>query len=123
MDLAPNAPAGLNTLIPDWNTQLEKMARNFTDTYDEVNLFFFDTNMLFQQVIKDPSSYTETKGLTNVTDYCPAYQKYGSTQVSSPTATGEGCDGTFEQYLWRDNLHPGLAMNMVMAKEIVDGLK
>ena len=99
------------------------MARNFTSAYDEVTLFFFDTNMLFQQVIKDPSSYTETKGLTNVTDYCPAYAKYGSTQVARPTDTGAGCAGTFEQYLWRDGLHPGLAMNIVMAKEIVDGLR
>ena len=123
MDLAPGAAPGLETLVADWNTRLETMARNFTSAYDEVILFFFDTNLLFQQVIKDPSSYTETKGLTNVTGYCSAYEKYGSTQVARPTVTGDGCDGTFEQYLWRDNLHPGLAMNMLMGKEIVDGLR
>ena len=122
MDLAPSAGPGLKTLIADWNTRLEKTARNFTSAYDEVVMFFFDTNLLFQQVIKDPSTYPETKGLTNVSGYCPAYAKYGSTQVASPTSTGEGCAGTFEQYLWRDNLHPGLAMNIVMAKEIVYGL-
>lgn len=122
MDLAPGAGPGLKPLIADWNTRLETMARNLTSAYDEVTLFFFDTNLLFQQVINDPSSYPETKGLTNVTEYCPAYQKYGSTQVARPTDTGSGCAGTFEQYLWRDGLHPGLAMNILMAKEIVDGL-
>jgi phospholipase/lecithinase/hemolysin len=61
--------------IVDWNARLVNMTKALKTKHADVTVFVHDTNALFMQVIKDPKSYEQTKGLKNVTGYCDAYKK------------------------------------------------
>jgi len=60
--------AAFNAGIADMAATLKK---NHTDT----NVFTYDTNSLWNQVLDNPESFPQTSIYKNTTDYCFAYEK------------------------------------------------
>lgn len=65
-----------NAAIADWNKRVADTAAALKSNHtDEVNVWVYDSNKSFGEVMEDPSIYEQTAGLKNTTDYCNAYQK------------------------------------------------
>lgn len=62
--------------IEDWNQRVVDTAaalkRNHTE---DANVWVYDANKSFGEVLDDPSVYEQTAGLKNTTTFCAAYQK------------------------------------------------
>lgn len=62
--------------IEDWNQRVADTAAALKANHTgEVNVWLYDSNKSFGDVMDDPSIYEETAGLKNTTAYCAAYQK------------------------------------------------
>lgn len=62
--------------IADWNKRVSDMAAALKKNHTaEVNVWVYDSNNVFGEVLDKPSTYEQTSGLKNTTSYCTAYQK------------------------------------------------
>lgn len=61
----------------------QKLKENHTD---EVNVWIYDANKSFSEVLDKPESYPQTATYKNTTEYCDAYQKYGALPISKHMA-------------------------------------
>lgn len=62
--------------IADWNKRVADTAASLKSNHtDEVNVWVYDSNKSFAEVLDKPSTYAQTAGLKNTTGYCNAYQK------------------------------------------------
>lgn len=58
-----------------FNDKIAVLAKNTTEVAVQVvNVWVLDANGLFEQVLDNPASYEATKGYTNVTEFCEAYE-------------------------------------------------
>lgn len=99
--------------VTDWNTYLANMATNLTIAYNYTTVFHFDTNTLFNQVMDDPTWYTQTAGYKNTTDNCKEY--YNNEEAD---AFDERCGIPYKEYLWRNALHPTFPVQEVIAAQV-----
>lgn len=60
--------------VAAWNQKVVDFAKTLK-TKGDTNVWVYDSNKSFGDVIDNPSSHPETAGLKNTTDYCTAYQK------------------------------------------------
>ena len=120
MDRAPGGNPSLAQTIPDWNARTKKMAMNLSTSYEDVSVFVFDTDVLFNLILDDPTSFEETKKITDVKDYCKAFY---TKRPSKPDSTDPSCAVPYEQYFWQDGLHPTFSVHQAMAAQIAVGLR
>ncbi|KAJ3562508.1 hypothetical protein NPX13_g8544 [Xylaria arbuscula] len=100
--------ASWNQLVLDFAATLK--AKNDT------NVWVYDSNTAFGEVIDDPTSHAETAGLKNTTDYCTAYEN-GTSDEDTYVAS---CGVPVNEYFWLNNLHPTSAIHAVVAKGVAD---
>jgi phospholipase/lecithinase/hemolysin len=60
--------------VAAWNQKLVDFAASLK-TKNNTNVWVYDSNKSFGEVIDNPASHVETAGLKNTTGYCTAYQK------------------------------------------------
>lgn len=58
-----------------WNNELTSMAKQLKSDKPDTNVFTVDANLLFTEVLNNPSSFSQTAGYKNTTGYCVAYEK------------------------------------------------
>ncbi|KAG8527845.1 uncharacterized protein KY384_006761 [Bacidia gigantensis] len=117
---APSASPSITPFVTDWNSRLQSMARAFSSQHMDVSMFTFATDELFEQIFANPAAFRETKGLRNLTAKCDAYQNY---QGPDPGYRNASCgNASFEEFFWRDGLHPMFTVHEVMAREMAEGL-
>ena len=119
MDRAPGGASSLAESIPDWNSRLKGMAMNLSSTYSDVSVFTFETDVLFNLILDNPSSIKETAQITNTTGSCPAYGK----DVSAPDQSDPSCSAPYNQYFWQDGLHPMFTVHQAIAAQVAEGLR
>ena len=120
MNRAPKGNPILATTVPDWNKRTKNMAMNLSTAYEDVSVFVFDTDMLFNEILDNPTNFKETKGITNVTGYCEAFYNIAP---ATPTSTDPSCPVPYDQYFWRDGLHVTFTVHQAMAAQIAEGLR
>ncbi|KAL9633476.1 MAG: hypothetical protein Q9164_004675 [Protoblastenia rupestris] len=96
-----------------------RMAMNLSSTYSDVSVFTFETDVLFNLILDDPSSIKETAQITNTTGSCPAYRK----DVSAPDQSDPSCSAPYNQYFWQDGLHPMFTVHQAIAAQVAEGLR
>lgn len=76
IDQGPEAAEGEKKIIARWNELVEGIAIDLKTTHtDEVNVWTYDTNLSFGEVLDDPTAYEATANMKNVTDFCQAYSR------------------------------------------------
>ncbi|KAE9389899.1 hypothetical protein BT96DRAFT_365454 [Gymnopus androsaceus JB14] len=55
----------LESVIEDFNTKLATAANNLTNTFDDVQTFYWDSYLTFNEILDDPTAF----GFTNVTTF------------------------------------------------------
>ena len=58
-----------------FNGLVEEMAGAFKSENGDANVWIYDTNVVFGEVLDDPASYPQTAVYKNTTGFCEAYQK------------------------------------------------
>lgn len=73
-DTFPN----LRKAIQDWtNTLTNEFVPNLKKAHPDVTASVFSTAVVFEKIMQNPKSYTQTAGLKVLgSDYCAAYAKY-----------------------------------------------
>ncbi|KAI2633344.1 hypothetical protein GGS21DRAFT_129912 [Xylaria nigripes] len=104
--------------VASWNRKVVQLA-NTLKRKDCANVWIYDSNLLFGQILDDPTSHPETAGLKNTTDYCDAYQNAWN---GSPDTFDASCRFPLRQYFWLNNLHPTSAVHEAVAKGVSDML-
>lgn len=61
--------------IAAFNADIATMAAALKSSHADVNVFTYDTNALFSEVLDNPASFPQTSGYKNTTTYCVAYEK------------------------------------------------
>lgn len=61
--------------IAAFNVQLRALVHGMGLRHPDATSFLFDANSLFAEVLDDPSQFTETAGIMNVTACCQSYEK------------------------------------------------
>ncbi|KAI1827067.1 hypothetical protein F4861DRAFT_536544 [Xylaria intraflava] len=101
--------------VASWNQKVVDLATTLK-AKDSTNVWVYDSNTAFGQVLDDPTSFPQTAGLKNTTDYCDAYQNgTPSTDTLDPS-----CGIPVNEYFWLNNLHPTSAIHEVVANGIAD---
>lgn len=59
-----------------FNSDIASMAATLKKTHTDANVFTFDTNSLFTEVLDNPKSFPQTSLYKNTTNFCVAYEKY-----------------------------------------------
>ncbi|KAK5626307.1 hypothetical protein RRF57_002022 [Xylaria bambusicola] len=101
--------------VASWN----QLVLDFADTLEgkgDTNVWVYDSNKSFGEVIGDPLSHAETSRLKNTTDYCVAYQNGTPAQDTLDAS----CGVPVNEYFWLNNLHPTSAIHEVVAKGVAD---
>ncbi|OTB09418.1 carbohydrate esterase family 16 protein [Hypoxylon sp. CI-4A] len=105
--------------IADWNRRVFDLSNDLKANHtDEVNIWLYDANASFAEVLDDPSTYEQTAGLKNTTDFCAAYQN-GTPEDDTLTPS---CGVAVNEYFWLNNLHPTYPIHDVVAKGVADAL-
>lgn len=78
--------------IAQFNNMTEGLARRLKANHTaETNVFLYDTNKAFSEVLDKVDSYPQTAMLKNTTAYCKEYEKYAATTmlISPSIASGD----------------------------------
>ncbi|TRX95575.1 hypothetical protein FHL15_003533 [Xylaria flabelliformis] len=101
--------------VAAWNQKVVDYAKTLKAKAN-TNVWVYDSNKSFGQVIDNPASHPETAGLKNTTAYCTAYQNGTPAQDTLDAS----CGVPVNQYFWLNNLHPTSAIHEVVAKGVAD---
>ncbi|GAA5947848.1 hypothetical protein JCM3765_001109 [Sporobolomyces pararoseus] len=104
------ATSTIASSVSAWNSQLDKYVSHLLTKYQEANATWYDTQALTQRVLSNPQSFT----FTNLNSCCKAY----SSLVNQPDANDSSCDGSLEQYLWKNNWNPTFPFHQLLATSI-----
>lgn len=104
--------------ISEFNSRLTKMTQNMT-TYPDSTVFLFDANGLFNQVLQNPTSFTQTAGYRNTTGYCVAYEN----GTPAEDTFDPSCGVPVNEYFWLNTLRPTYPMHDVLGQEIAAQLE
>lgn len=61
--------------IAAWNVAVTAMARGLKRAHPDINVFVYDTNSFFTEVLDNPRIFPQTSIYKNTTAYCMAYEK------------------------------------------------
>ncbi|KAL0261895.1 hypothetical protein SLS55_003328 [Diplodia seriata] len=89
-------------VVTDFNTRISNLASSLQEKHADTTVFTFDAHTLFNQILDDPSSYTQTAGLKNTTAYCTDYEN-GTDEQNTTVAA---CGVAVNEYFWLNTLHP-----------------
>ncbi|KAH9998187.1 carbohydrate esterase family 16 protein [Xylariaceae sp. FL0662B] len=109
---------GEKVAIASWNQRIQDMATVLKSNDTEVNVWVYDSNKSFGEVLDDSGIYEQTAGLKNTTDYCAAYQN-GTPEDNTLIAS---CGVAVNEYFWLNNLHPTYPIHDVVAQQVGDAL-
>ncbi|KAI1435427.1 hypothetical protein GGR50DRAFT_694123 [Xylaria sp. CBS 124048] len=101
--------------VADWNQRVVDLG-NTLKAKNDTNVWVYDSNTVFNQILDDPTSFPQTAGLKNTTDYCAAYQN----GTPSPDTLDPSCGVPVNEYFWLNNLHPTPAVHEVVAQGVAD---
>lgn len=104
--------------IEDFNGKVSEMAKKLKER-NGTNVWVYDANKVFGQVLDDPSSHAQTAGYKNVTGYCPAYENGTPAQNTFV----ESCGVPVNQYFWLNSLHPTSPVHEVVAEGVAKMLE
>ncbi|KAI1118323.1 carbohydrate esterase family 16 protein [Nemania sp. NC0429] len=99
--------------VTAWNQKVVDLAKTLK-TKADTNVWVYDSNKSFGDVMNNPKSHPESAGLKNTTAFCAAYQN----GTPSPTTLDPSCGVPANQYFWLNNLHPTSAIHEVVARGI-----
>ncbi|KAI0477453.1 carbohydrate esterase family 16 protein [Xylariaceae sp. FL0804] len=105
--------------IASWNGRVVDMANTLKRNYTETNVWYFDANAIFNQVLDNPEVYPQTADYKNTTGYCIAYEN-GTPEPDTFNAT---CGVPVNEYFWLNTLHPTYPMHDVVAQHISEALE
>ncbi|GAA5998762.1 hypothetical protein JCM5350_007634 [Sporobolomyces pararoseus] len=111
--LALSSQTAISTLAPSvsaWNSQLYDYVSHLSTKYQDANVTWYDTQALTQRVLDDPKSFP----FTNLNTSCKAY----SSLVNQPDADDSSCNGSLEQFLWKNNWNPTFTFHQILATSI-----
>jgi len=117
-----NSPANIALEKADilaWNGMVVSMAKQVKSTFKDVNVFTFDTNALFTEVLNKPASFPQTAQYKNTTAFCVAYEN----GTPAPNTFDPSCGVPVDQYFWLNSLHPTYPMHDVLAQAVAKQLK
>ncbi|ORY61428.1 uncharacterized protein BCR38DRAFT_373253 [Pseudomassariella vexata] len=105
--------------IEAFNGLLSEMTRNLTDKHEgEVNVWVYDANTAFGEVLDDPAVYEQTAGYKNTTAYCEDYEN----GTPAWDTLIENCGIPVDEYFWLNSLHPTYHMHEVVAEKVAESL-
>ncbi|KAI0199771.1 hypothetical protein F4808DRAFT_471232 [Astrocystis sublimbata] len=110
-----SAVALIKADVAVWNQKVVDLANSLKAKAD-TNVWIYDSNESFGEVIDDPKLHAETAGLQNTTDYCVAYQDGTPAQDTFDPS----CGIPVNEYFWLNDLHPTSAIHEVVAKGVAD---
>lgn len=102
-----------------YNSALDRMAANLSDTYSDASTFVFDVHALWGSILDNPCAHALTCGLRNLTAPCLAYN---GPMLPSDTFLPE-CGVPIGQYFWKDRVHPTYTVMNATAMEIARVLR
>ncbi|KAF2679252.1 carbohydrate esterase family 16 protein [Lentithecium fluviatile CBS 122367] len=105
--------------IADFNARISNMAQSFTQRRTDATVFMLDTFSLYDAVLDDPKSRSETEVYTNTTGFCFAY----SARTFDEESFNSSCGIPQKQFLWLDVLHPTPPIHEAMAADIASLLR
>lgn len=79
-----NGDAAVQSLkidIAAWNKNVSRIAEDLSSKHRGVATYVFDTNALYNEVIDEPCSFSETCAYKDTADYCASYEN-GTPSVS-----------------------------------------
>ncbi|KAK8115978.1 hypothetical protein PG984_012480 [Apiospora sp. TS-2023a] len=85
---------------------------------DKANVWTYDVDALFTEVLDRPAAYAATAGYVNTTGFCAAYQNGTPKQDTLDPA----CGVPVNEYFWLNNLHPTYPMHDVVAEQVATAL-
>lgn len=97
-----------------FNTGIANLASTLKSNHTDTNVFTFDTNALFNHVLGDPNSFSQTSIYKNMTDYCVAYEN----GTSAMDTLDPSCGIPVNEYFWLNTLHVTYPMHEVLAQEV-----
>ncbi|KAI0391763.1 hypothetical protein F5Y17DRAFT_439248 [Xylariaceae sp. FL0594] len=103
--------------VAAWNQKVVSLAKT-VKAKGNTNVWVYDSNKSFGEVIDNPASHPESANLKNTTGYCADYQNGTPAQDTFIPS----CGVPVNQYFWLNNLHPTSAIHEVVAKGIADAL-
>lgn len=75
LKLNPDAQRRQADYIGEFNFRLKYLALNLASGFPDTTVFQFDTNWLFTLVLRQPTSFAETSGYQDTTNFCKAYER------------------------------------------------
>ncbi|KAF2749600.1 carbohydrate esterase family 16 protein [Sporormia fimetaria CBS 119925] len=115
----PEAVAGEEVAIKDWNARLRRLSAEFRKRHPGVVTFVHKTYDLYIATIEEPTTYPQTSGLKNTTGFCEVYANGTPTWYTKD----ESCEHAVHEYLWLNSLHPTFPAHNSTAASIAQLLK
>ncbi|KAB2572160.1 Lipase GDSL [Lasiodiplodia theobromae] len=100
--------------VVDFNDRISNLASSLQEKHTDATVFQFDAHTLFNKILDDPSSYTQTAGLKNTTGYCADYEN-GTDEQNTTIAA---CGAAVNEYFWLNSLHPTFPVHEAVASEL-----
>ncbi|CAJ2505488.1 Uu.00g128820.m01.CDS01 [Anthostomella pinea] len=105
--------------IASWNARVASQAAALKSNHTaDANVWTYDANKLFTDVLNNPATYPQTAGIKNTTAYCDAYMN-GTDEDDTLIAS---CGIPVNQYFWLNSLHPTYPIHDVVAQQVAQGL-
>ncbi|PNP47354.1 hypothetical protein TGAMA5MH_01170 [Trichoderma gamsii] len=97
--------------VVQWNQLLFNMAKSEKALHTDSNIWIYDANALFTEILNNVKSFPQTAGITNTTHFCQAYAN------GTPTDDylDPSCGVPVNQYFWLNSLHPRTPVHDVIA--------
>ncbi|KAJ4111500.1 hypothetical protein NW768_011854 [Fusarium equiseti] len=100
--------------VSEWNSRVRSLQSSIQKNYSKSTVFVYDTYPLMMNVMKKPSTYSETKIYKDTNGFCSAYTK----GTEKPDTKSSECKYAANQYLWLNDLHPTDPFHKLLAKDI-----
>jgi phospholipase/lecithinase/hemolysin len=97
--------------IPNYNSNLNKYAKNFQASHPDTNVFVYDSYNEFDYIMENKSQY----GITNIDSTCGGGFGFGWGWGNQ-----NNCDSN--TYFWKDVIHPTPTVHKPLAQDIEDFL-
>ena len=97
-----------------------QMAVNLSSQHTDASVFVFNTHLLFTDILDNPSSRKETAQMTDTTTYCLEYCIH---KAPAPDFSDPPCFAPYDQYFWRDGMHPNPTVHKAIAAQIANVLR
>lgn len=112
-----------------WNSDLIKMSDSLRARHPDITSLIFQTIDVYNKVLDDPLSYSQTKGLKDVKEFCGIYPDIpqGNLDYVIPQGVGKNgeaittpgqCKYKDSEYFWYNDMHPTSPVHDATASEL-----